>query len=95
MNNNLDEFYLNLEKEKEQEQEHYLKDCRLLNEIFNHEIGEKFYNFLKKYLEYTVADPSKSSSFAYFREGQNALIRKIFFMAAQGGNLKRGNNNVK
>lgn len=61
----------------EQEQERYLHLCHAV--FKQNEKGAEWLEFMRKCLleKLTAADPSKESSHAYFREGQNSMIRAI------------------
>lgn len=60
-----------------------LKDIKLKNfsrlcySLFNSDDGKEFLEYLETILMSPVADPSKDSRYAYFREGENNLIRRI------------------
>ena len=59
------------------EQEHYL---HLTHSVFSSEKGKQWVEFMRdSFLEkLPVADPSKDLNHAFYREGQNSIIRSIF-----------------
>jgi hypothetical protein len=51
---------------------------RLASQVFLHEPGKEFLKLLKEeYLFKSVANPNENAATAYYREGQNSLIRRI------------------
>lgn len=51
-------------------------------ECFRSEIGKRVLEHLSKKLELPVADPNVNSNFAYYREGENQIIRMILNLAS-------------
>lgn len=69
------------------------EECVVVANIFATRInGKKFFDMLRDRLIMPVANPEISSSHAYFREGENELIRKLFRMNEEGIKIKRGDN---
>jgi len=78
-----------------EEQQHFNSLCY---QIFNTPTGKELLKYLNMIKNLPVADPSKDSNFAYFREGQNDLIRilrssiKFHINHARGQNDGRNSN---
>ena len=49
----------------------------LCYEVFNDGLGKELMGHLNEVLQQTVADPDKDASYAYFREGENNIIRRF------------------
>ena len=61
---------------------------RLVLRVFKDEDGVKLLNWLKQvYLDQPVAIPGSDSSHAYYREGQNSVVRDIFNRIAKARKL--------
>lgn len=60
----------------------------LLNDVFNSEQGRQLIKLLeRKYICAPVANPTHDANYAYFREGQNSIIRR-FILALKRFELK-------
>ena len=51
----------------------------LCHQLFQEPLGKELVKHLETILKFIVADPRQSSNFAYFREGQNDIIRMLIF----------------
>jgi hypothetical protein len=61
---------------------------KLVLRVFGSEDGLKLLNWFKAaYLDQSVAIPGSDSSHAYFREGQNSVVRDIFNRIAKARKL--------
>jgi hypothetical protein len=55
---------------------------------FHGQGGKEVLEYLTKYfLEYPVANPGENSNWAYFREGQNDIVRRIKSLIIKGEKL--------
>ena len=49
----------------------------LCYEVFNEGLGKELMGYLNEVLAQPVACPDKDASYAYFREGENNIIRRL------------------
>lgn len=81
------------EAQRQQEIEEVKKFESLCYAVLNNSQGKELLKYLSvKFLNAPVAEPTKNTNFAYFREGQNDLIRKLRAGILFHVNRLRGNS---
>jgi hypothetical protein len=81
------------EQPKEASQEQVDRFCLLCNEVFcMNEQGKELLNILSNHLNTPVCPPDKESSYGYFREGQNNIIRQLVNAISYHQNKVRASN---
>ena len=51
--------------------------CMICHQIFNNPLGKELMEFLDEIMKAPVADPNRDINFAFYREGENNMIRRL------------------
>lgn len=51
--------------------------CTICHQIFNTPLGKELMEFLEEIMQAPVADPNRDANFAFYREGENNMIRRV------------------